>query len=259
MKTAHWYARNGEPMHTMAKKDGSGERATTVADARRLGLLPSVTSVLGILDKPQLTSWKINQAVLASLRVPKEPSESEEYWAQRVRALADAPVEDAADRGTEIHDALERAVAGEAWDEAACGVYVRPVLAFIRREGFVVFGREERLVNAAHGFAGTADLLFGRGDRNGILDYKTKKTKPGEKVLAYDEHRLQLAAYAATRYGEACLPRLLAYNVFISTTEPGRVEIVQHEHVGVHWLAFKMLAGLWRYLRNYDPRFEEGE
>jgi hypothetical protein len=36
------------------------------------GLYPSVTSVLGIMDKPQLTSWKIEQAIMASLTLPKE-------------------------------------------------------------------------------------------------------------------------------------------------------------------------------------------
>ncbi len=257
MKSSHWYTRLGEPMHRIMKADGSGDRATMINDAKRLNLLPSVTGILGILAKPALESWKINQAVLASLRTPKAPTEAEEYWCKRVRDAAFEQVEEAADLGGEIHAALECATAGEPWDAFLYGVFVQPVLDFIAREALVITGREKRLVNGVHGFAGQTDLLFTwGGGKPGILDYKTKKTKPGEKVGAYDEHRLQLAAYAATEYGEAALPEVKAFNVFVSSTEPGRVDIVRHGDLSRDWQAFKMLASLWRYSKNYDPRFE---
>ena len=31
---SHWYLRNGEPFHTVARADGPGERAVTLRDAR---------------------------------------------------------------------------------------------------------------------------------------------------------------------------------------------------------------------------------
>ena len=255
VKSAHWYTLGGEPMHRIMKADGSGDRVTTVSDAKRLRLLPSVTSVIGILAKPALETWKMNQVALATLRTPKDAAETPDYWCRRVRDAAFEQVEDAADTGTKVHAALEAAVAGEPWDEEAWGVYVRPVLDYIAREGLAVTGREKRIVNADHGFAGTADLLFTHGlDQPGILDYKTKKTKPGEKVAAYDEHRLQLAAYAATEYGDAYIGRVRAVNVFVSTTEPGRVEFVTHGDLTRDWQAFKLLDSLWRYAKGYDPR-----
>ncbi len=254
-KQSHWYTRQGEPMHRIMKADGSGDRATTVKDARRLKLLPSVTSVIGILAKPALETWKMTQVAEAALRTPKDDAETVEYWCRRVRDAAFEQVEDAADTGTKVHAALEAAAAGEPYDEEAWGAYVRPVLAYIAREGLVITGREKRVVNAGHGFAGTTDLFFTHGGgQPGILDYKTKKTKPGEKVEAYDEHRLQLAAYAATEYGDAYLSRVRAVNVFVSTTEPGRVEFVTHGDLTRDWQAFKLLAGLWRYVKEYDPR-----
>ena len=57
VKSAHWYSRTGEPMHRIVKADGSGDRATTINDAKRLKLLPSVTSIIGILVKPALETW----------------------------------------------------------------------------------------------------------------------------------------------------------------------------------------------------------
>jgi hypothetical protein len=121
--------------------------------------------------------------------------------------------------------------------------------------GLAVTAREKTLVNAGYGFAGTSDLFFTwPDDAPGILDYKTKRTKPGEKVEAYDEHRLQLAAYAATEYGEDVIGRVRAVNVFVSSTEPGRVEWVYHGDLTPDWNAFMLLCGLWRHLKGYDPR-----
>lgn len=254
-KGAHWYTRDGVPMHRVMKADGSGDRATTLKDARRLGLLPSVTGVIGVLARPSLESWKMKQVAQAAMRMPKAETESEEYWVRRVIEGAFEQVEDAADVGSSVHAALEAGVAGDAYDEARWGVYVRPVLDGIAGRGLAVTAREKTLVNACHGFAGTADLFFTWPDgAPGILDYKTKRTRSGEKVEAYDEHRLQLAAYAATEYGDAYIGRVRAINVFVSTTEPGRVEAVQHGDLSRDWAAFRLLASLWRYVKNYDPR-----
>ena len=108
---------------------------------------------------------------------------------------------------------------------------------------------------AQHGFAGTADVLFRYGQNGiGILDYKTRKTKPGEDVQAYDNQAMQLAAYGATYWGEENIGRVLAANVFISTTEPGRVVVAKHPDPTRDWQAFRMVAALWRYMHGYDPR-----
>ena len=250
----HWYKKDGTPAHRTLTADGSGERATTIRDAKRMGLYPSVTSILGILAKPGLEKWKLNQVALASLRTPKVDAESEEYWCNRVRNAAFEQVEQAADLGTMIHGALELAMAGEEYD-AELRVYVEPVMEWKRETGVLVVEREIRLVNEQHGFAGTADVMFRYGENGiGILDYKTRKTKPGETVQAYDNQALQLAAYAATYWGAENIGRVLAANVFISTTEPGRMDVVKHEALGRDWEAFKLITALWRYVKGYDPR-----
>jgi hypothetical protein len=250
----HWYKPDGTPAHRMLTADGNGERATTIRDARRMGLYPSVTSILGILAKPGLEKWKLNQVALATLRTPKADAESEDYWLGRVRAAAFDQVDRAASLGTSIHRALELAVAHEEYDPDL-HVYVAPVLKWQREAGILVVEREVRLVNEEHGFAGTADLMFRHGDNDiGILDYKTKKTVPGKPVHAYSEQAMQLAAYAATYWGQASIDRVMAVNIFISTTEPGRVDVVSHKHPERAWDAFKLVAALWRYTKGYDPR-----
>ena len=253
-KSSHWYTRDGAPMHRVPTADGTGDRAATVKDARRLGLLPSVTGILSVLDKPALGKWKCDQVALAALRTPKSPDESEGYWCERVCDAAFRQVDDAADLGSKIHAALESAFADLPWD-ASLSAYVVPVIAWKQKTGITVIEREKVLVNAAHGFAGTTDVLFRWGANGiGILDYKTKKTKPGEAVKTYEEHSMQLAAYAATYWGEAELGRVLAANIFISSTEPGRMEVCKSGDLPAHFEAFKACAAIWRYQKGYDPR-----
>lgn len=252
--TGHWYRSDGSPAHRMPTNDGSGQRATTIRDARRYGLYPSVTSILGILAKPGLEKWKLDQVAQATLRLPKQEDESVEYWCNRVRSEAFGQVEQAADMGTMIHGALEAAMAGEPYDQELFP-YVQPVMQWKEEVGIQIVEREKRLVNQANGFAGTADVLFRYGQFGmGILDYKTRKTKPGEKVVAYDNQALQLAAYAATYWNPENLSRVLAANVFISTTEPGRMEVIKHRDLVRDWQAFRLIAALWRYQKGYDPR-----
>jgi hypothetical protein len=254
MKSGHWYTREGLPMHRLPMANGIGERVTTIKDAKRLGLYPSVTSILGILAKPSLETWKLNQVALAALRSPRQENEGEAYWCKRVVTEAFAQVEQAADLGTQIHAALDAAMAGDAYDPAMA-VYVEPVVAWRNATGILIVEREIRLVNTAHGFAGTSDVLFRYGeDGIGILDYKTRKTEPGKPVGAYEDQAMQLAAYAATYWGEENLDRVLAANVVISTTEPGRMEVVKHEGLVRDWQAYKLAAALWRYMKGYDPR-----
>ena len=56
----HWYYPDGRSLHTVPKKDGTGERNTTKADARKLGLFPSVTAITKIVANPSLDRWKQN-------------------------------------------------------------------------------------------------------------------------------------------------------------------------------------------------------
>lgn len=251
---SHWYTREGQPAHAQPKAGGAGERPTTITDARRLGLVPSVTTILSIIGKPQLEKWKVTQGILAAGKNPRQEAESEEYWVQRVYDSAFQQVEDAAEKGSAIHAALDAAMAGEPVPEDV-RVHVQPVLDWMSATGIEVAERETLVVNLADGYAGRADVFFRFGKRGiGILDYKTRKTKVGERVTPYDGQGMQLAAYAAAFYGVEALPRVLAANVYISTTEPGRMEVCKHEDLPALYEAFRNACALWRHLKQYDPR-----
>jgi hypothetical protein len=263
-KSGHWYDVNGNPFHTMTTADGSGTRATTIKDAKRLGLIPSVTSILQVLAKPGLESWKLDQVVLACLKNAKQPDEGVDYYCRRVRDAAFEQVEDAADVGSDIHAALDLATDGQEYDNkdvivngvpVSLSVFVEPVVSWINASGLTIVEREIQLVNKAEGFAGTSDVFFRYGKNGiGILDYKTKKTVPGKAVGAYDENAMQLAAYAATYYGPEALGSVQAANIVVSRTEPGRVDVVKHKDLSGAWETFKHAAAIWRFVKGYDPR-----
>lgn len=256
MKDSHWYTIDGDPMHRMTKKSGDGDRATTIKDARELHLLPSVTNYIGVLAKPALDEWKQDQICQTAFSNPPKPGETIKFFTDRTKDMAFEQVRDAADLGSGIHEALDLALDGHPWNPEF-SKYVAPVLAWVHEKKLKVTGREETVVNAEEGYAGRTDLFFTWAPAftgMGILDYKTKKTQPDRKVESYLEHRMQLAAYAAKKYGVDNLKNVLAANVFISTTEVGRVEIIKVDDLDMYYECFLHCCAIWRIMKNYDPR-----
>jgi len=109
---SHWYDKDGKPNHFAGPK-GKG---TTLREARKLNLYPSVTAIGDILAKPTLVNWLQEQAVLQTLETPYAPV-SEEWgksaydgyggWAKYVIAAARKKTMALADKGSDIHDILE--------------------------------------------------------------------------------------------------------------------------------------------------------
>lgn len=79
-RASHWYHRDGTACHQVQAKSGKGLRDTTLRDARELGLFPSTTSILKVINKPELENWKQTQAILAALTLPRKREEFEEWY-----------------------------------------------------------------------------------------------------------------------------------------------------------------------------------
>ena len=106
-ESGHWYAQDGEPMYTLIGANGK-ERNTTLRDAKSLGLVPSVTTIIGMIAKPSLENWKISQAIRATELNPKSDDESIEVYINRCKQEARKVGLDAAKQGTKIHAQIER-------------------------------------------------------------------------------------------------------------------------------------------------------
>ena len=110
-------------MHELPRASGEGMRPTDVRDAKRLGLLPSVTNILGGLAKPGIDAWKRNQLVSAALALPRLEGEPDADYAARLIEQAEAPSIKGSDFGTRLHQGIEDWLrsSGELWPEDAPG------------------------------------------------------------------------------------------------------------------------------------------
>ena len=83
-ESCHWYTQDGEPMYTIVGANGV-ERNTTLRDAKSLGLVPSVTTIIGMIAKPFLENWKIDQALKSAIALEKDADESDEDFFYRCK------------------------------------------------------------------------------------------------------------------------------------------------------------------------------
>jgi hypothetical protein len=271
-KSSHWYDANGNACHTQPVKSRPGAtRPTTLKDAKALGLLPSVTTILGMFAKPQLDDWKARQITAAAFASAPFAGEEADAYHGRILDAAFKQVDEAAEAGTLIHKGAELALSGLEYDEDApvflpalnasfpLKCFVQPIKAFVQAEEITVTGNELRLVNRFCGYAGTTDAAIRCKRGLGILDFKTRKTKPGKPCEAYDEQPTQIAAYHVAHYRS--LPEEGAHvcgcNLYVSTTEPGRVDAVWYDgaKLAQEWMVLRNAAEIWRIRKGYDPRF----
>lgn len=222
---SHFYYPDGNPCFEVECKSKPGTmRPTNVSDARKLGLVASVTTIISYRAKPELDQWKQEQAVMAALTLSRAPGETDADFCKRIIKDSQEESFKAADKGSVIHDYIEKRISGKEVPtlESDLKVLLPAIDSFIANSHFE--GQAE-LHLACPQYAGTIDFLGKFRGIPCILDFKTKSTKPGEKIKPYYEWLLQLAAYMHMVPRTGVLP---AFNIVISTTEPGRIEVIEH-------------------------------
>jgi hypothetical protein len=186
-ESSHWYTKKGESAYQVEGK--TGLRATTLRDARKLDLVPSVTTILGVAAKPALTHWLQTQVLLSALTLPREPNEPESDWLERVMSDSKVQGRQAADRGTAIHSIIEsyfEQVYLPEWPQYVRNIEKTLMDAF----GNQLWLSEKSFAHVELGYGGKIDLSA----QNLVVDFKTKETAL-DKVEPYHEHEMQLAAY----------------------------------------------------------------
>lgn len=257
-ETGHWYHTNGEPCHFMPKKDGSGNRQTTLRDARQLNLLPSVTTILKSLAKPQLMDWIIEQNVLAAVTTPRKEGETVDEFVKRIMAQdAKAETDAARDRGTEMHAAMELLFQGRGAEVAPEILpWVQPAYEAINIRRMRHYSATIESVIVGDGYAGKMDLQQIEQDGNlWLWDWKTCKKLPS---CAYPEARLQLSAYAQAVFmkGEMQPNQIRTGNVYISTVEQGKFVVCEHTEPwpDTYLRGFLPLLTHWCWATGYKPQ-----
>jgi hypothetical protein len=236
-ESGHWYTKAGEPAYQVPSADGKKFVTPDVRHARKLGLVPSVTTIIREAAKPGLERWKIEQGILAALTLPKKPGEMDVDYISRILRDSQEQARKAADRGTLIHAAIQRHYEGGGADSETW-TYVKATVTAIREKYGAQPWKCEQSFSHPLGFGGKTDI-----HADAVLDVKSKEFDGPIKKLAWDEHCIQLAAY---REGLG-LPKAPCANVFVSVNNPGLVHIHEwtEDELQRGWKMFNALLDYW--------------
>ena len=150
-------------------------------------VLPSVTSIIGMMDKPALINWAAKMAA--------------EYSQEHREALIQLPADAATDAikgnwrrsrdraarfGTQVHEAIEKDEIPDK-DDPVYG-HVQSALIYLEDRELEVVGQEVTVVSLEHSYAGTMDLLA--MDPDGSIRVSDWKSGKG----LYDSAAMQITA-----------------------------------------------------------------
>lgn len=195
-------------------------------------ILPRVTTVLNIIDKPGIRAWEHRIGVDEARRIGREATEM----------------------GTRVHAACERAV------RALPHRYVDPseqldpfVQAYndwLHEEVRQVVAVERFVWHSRHLYAGTADLVVLLNDgRRMLADLKTSNSLSGS-------YRLQLAAYAdaLAEMGEPVDGRLV---LRLPSREPGRLYVHPFDDDDRDLAAWRAALRLYRWNERHKDAWKK--
>ena len=247
--SSHWYRKDGTACYEVPYSDPSkGMRSTTLADARKMGLLPSVTTITKVLAAPALVEWLRREAATAVATTPRNPDEPLDDFVERCLTVDAESVADAAKQlGTDVHDAIEKAMSGQPY-QVELQPYVLPTILAAGSFGRVV-AAEKILVGDC--YAGKTDCILENDEAITVVDFKTTKAKK-LPTKAYPEHKLQLSAYA-NALGNVGNKRIRTVNIYISAIEPGKISVVENEDWQKDYAIFKLVCAIWQWQNSFNP------
>jgi len=256
----HFYeatAEGVEPRHYVPLKSRPDElRPTRITDVKKWWregreVMPSVTTVLNVLNKWALNNWRIDQHLFQAHQLDPSAFGSRESYLAEVKRLTELEMDKAPKAGTDIHTVLEDYARGIVPDD--------PVeLAICKNTNSALFeytnyqlrqswwNLETRFVSDV-GFGGAADIY----NEDWVIDYKSKQTadkfKPGK--MAYIDHRMQLAAYR----GGLGVPSARCANVFICL-ETGEIDFHEHSEDDLQhgWEVFRHALAIWQLQNGWE-------
>lgn len=225
--------------------------------------VPSVTKITGVIDKPALMYWAVNQTV-EFLEGVWNPGQA--YTEDQIKTLLDdakgaryRTQQRALSIGSQAHDWIERHIKAQIFDLPMPEMpedqaVVHAIKAFIdwEKEASPKYLYSERkLLSKKYMYSGTVDILMEIGDRYIVADLKTSKD-------IYEEYFLQCAAYAQAVEEEDGIEvsELMIIRVPKEDSEytgGSGVQIAIESDVQKLFNVFKACLILWRWKNNWEP------
>lgn len=217
-----------------------------------------VTSILGIINKPALIQWAVNEGVAFlkdNLKAGVAYDELElnnlletAKKAHRVRKT------EAADFGTLAHSWIEKYIKGENPDplvnknlQSAINVFLK----WVKDNNVKFISSEQPVYSKKYDYCGTFDFMCEIDGKRFIGDLKTSKG-------IYGEYHMQLAAYRYAVEEETGKEIDGCFIVRIPKTEDDKVEIAQINNYKQNAKAFLYAVGLYKTKTHLDNLLKNG-
>lgn len=254
----HWYTTSGHPCHTVPNLSKGGERNTTVKDARKLGLYPSVTSISKVIANPAVERWKQAEILKSVIANPRGEREDEEFYKSRIRKLAQTKMVDARAFGSQVHEAIDELnKTGFCCDRhSEVKDWIMEYVWWKEESELRFLKTEFTAINPRLGYAGQVDGLgVIRGKTNILLDYKTQSYDPDKGPSYYESWPIQLAAYLNADWEGKPSKIHQVWSVVICSQKPVPpvVRVWTKAELASAWKQFKAANVLWQIANNYNP------
>lgn len=246
-QSSHWYRKDGAACYEVPRSKGDGMRATTLADARKLDLLPSVTTICKTLAAPALVNWLINNAAMAVATTPRKEGEELDAFIERCLDVDAQSESDAAKQlGTDIHDEIEYYLVNNGVKRPDLVPFISPVIEKVKSLGRVV--ATEKIV-VGDRYAGKMDCIVENDGCFHVLDFKSTKAKK-LPTQSYSEHRMQLAAYSKA-LGITGDKMIVTANVYISTVNAGEISFCANMDWQEDYNIFQKVTDIWYWQNQF--------
>lgn len=226
-ESSHWYDRAGKPCYTVIGKNGK-ERNVTLRDARKLGLVPSVTTIIYQAASPGLQRWKDEQLLMACLTTDRLPDETESEYIDRIIKDSKEQSEKAKERGTYIHAVVQSGFEDKPLTKDDYPYYASAKATLDKLCGAVEWQCEQSF--AVDRYGGKKDLEGG----GYLIDIKTTE-KDLADIKTWPEHAMQLAAYD---YDKKNMCGILYINV---KTAESKLIFIDEKELDKGWKMFTAL------------------
>ncbi len=249
-ESTHYYWPDGRPAYEVESADGKKMIPTTLTQARRLGLYPSVTTIISQLAKNAVTNWLLGIVYEECYNAQLEfKINSCDIYRKKVSRKVQKRKDEGAKLGSKIHAHLENYFMNNRKPTGkVSSISMKAIRAIGEEVGTSAVHDCEMPFASPAGYGGCIDDIIGF---NLLCDYKTTSDKQFSKLCKnpYPSWGMQLGAYVQPI--DPQLDWMTCVSIIINR-DTGETFFYnwKREDILKQWQIFNYLLKVWYLTRN---------